>query len=213
MRVVVIGATGTIGAAVADALAERHEVVRVGNRSGELTVDMASAESVDALFREVGRFDALVSAAGAARFKPLAELGDEDFNFSLANKLMGQVDLVRRGLAQVADGGSFTLTSGVLSTEPMPGSAAISLVNAGLEGFARAAALELPRGAGQCRFPAVGERNAAGDGARPVHRAAGLAGGAGVRAQRGGGGERGGDRRAAGGVADPSAARRERRDA
>jgi NAD(P)-dependent dehydrogenase (short-subunit alcohol dehydrogenase family) len=59
---------------------------------------------------------------------------------------MGQVNLVRIGAASVADGGSFTLTSGVLSHSPMPGSSAISLVNAGLEGFARAAALELPRG-------------------------------------------------------------------
>jgi NAD(P)-dependent dehydrogenase (short-subunit alcohol dehydrogenase family) len=46
----------------------------------------------------------------------------------------------------VRDGGSITLTSGVLSHSPMPGSGAISLVNAGLEGFARAAALEAPRG-------------------------------------------------------------------
>ena len=42
--------------------------------------------------------------------------------------------------------GSFTLTSGVLSQEPMQGSTSISMVNAGVEGFVRAAALELPRG-------------------------------------------------------------------
>ncbi len=146
MRVVVIGGTGLIGAAVADALAERHEVVRVGHRSGDHTVDIASPASIDALFAAIGRFDALVSAAGTGAWKPLAELGDEDFAFSLGHKLMGQVNLVRRGLAHVADGGSFTLTSGVLASEPVPGGAAISLVNAGLEGFVRAAALELPRG-------------------------------------------------------------------
>jgi NAD(P)-dependent dehydrogenase (short-subunit alcohol dehydrogenase family) len=39
-----------------------------------------------------------------------------------------------------------TLTSGILAQQPQPGTAAISLVNAGLEGFARAAALEAPRG-------------------------------------------------------------------
>ena len=88
----------------------------------------------------------MVSAAGLARFGPLAGLSDEDFQFSLANKLMGQVNLVRIGLDQIRDGGSFTLTSGVLARSPMPGSAAISLVNAGLEGFVRAAALEAPRG-------------------------------------------------------------------
>ena len=88
----------------------------------------------------------MVCAAGQARFAPLVELSDDDFQFSLANKLMGQVNLVRFGFDAVRDGGSFTLTSGVLARAPMPGSAAISLVNAGLEGFARAAALEAPRG-------------------------------------------------------------------
>jgi len=56
------------------------------------------------------------------------------------------VNVVRLGLRHVADGGSFTLTSGVLAWEPMPGGAAISPVNAAVEAFARAAALELPRG-------------------------------------------------------------------
>jgi NAD(P)-dependent dehydrogenase (short-subunit alcohol dehydrogenase family) len=87
----------------------------------------------------------VVSAAGQAAFKPMAELGDEDFAFSLRHKLMGQVNLVRLGLPSVADGGSITLTSGVLAQRPEPGTAAISLVNSGLEGFVRAAALEAPR--------------------------------------------------------------------
>src|SRR5256886_12648606 len=85
-------------------------------------------------------------AAGQARFKPLDELSDADFHFSIDNKLMGQVNLVRYGLGSIVDGGSITITSGVLAQQPSRGSAAISLVNAGLEGFARAAALEAPRG-------------------------------------------------------------------
>ena len=88
----------------------------------------------------------MVSAAGWASFKPLTDLGDEDFELSLSNKLMGQVNLVRLGLASVADGGSFTLTAGYLARHPIPGSGAVSLVNSGLEGFGRAAALEAPRG-------------------------------------------------------------------
>jgi NAD(P)-dependent dehydrogenase (short-subunit alcohol dehydrogenase family) len=144
MRIIVTGATGTIGKPVADALAERHEVVRVGHSSGDFRLDVASRESIEQLYAAVGPFDALIAASGrSARFKPLEELTDEDFQFTLANKLMGQVNLVRIGLSHVRDGGSFTLTSGVLGPYPMPGSAAISLVNMGLEGFARAAALEL----------------------------------------------------------------------
>ncbi len=44
------------------------------------------------------------------------------------------------------DGASFTLTSGVLSEDPIRYGAAVSTVNAALDGFVRAAAIELPRG-------------------------------------------------------------------
>ena len=146
MRILLIGGAGTIGKAIYDLLSTTHQVVRASRNSGELTVDISSPESIRQMYAKAGRFDALVSAAGAARFGPLAELSGEDFDFCLANKLMGQVNLVRLGAETIADHGSFTLTSGILAQYPMPGSAAISLVNAGLEGFARAAALELPRG-------------------------------------------------------------------
>jgi hypothetical protein len=80
----------------------------------------------------------VVSAAGLAVFKPLGELSDQDFTFCPANKLMGQVNLVRYGLTSVNDGGSFTLTSGVLAQQPMPGSAAISRRKSGFsQGSAR----------------------------------------------------------------------------
>lgn len=147
MRILVIGATGTIGREVVQALAAGNEIVAVTRNSSPLTVDLGDPASIRAMYTKLGRVDAVVSAAGAtASRKPLAELGDEDFAYSIANKLMGQVNLVRYGIEHVADGGSFTLTSGVLGRQPMPGSETISLVNLGLEGFAKAAALDLPRG-------------------------------------------------------------------
>ncbi|MFO0706344.1 MAG: short chain dehydrogenase [Nitrospira sp.] len=146
MRIVVLGGTGTIGSAIVAALSPRHEVVAIGHRVGTLRVDLASPESIAQMFQAVGTFDALVSAAGRAVFNSLENLTDADYQVGLSNKLMGQVNLVRIGRQFVNDGGSFTLTSGVLSREPMKGSASISMVNAGLEGFVRAAALELPRG-------------------------------------------------------------------
>ncbi len=145
MKILLIGASGTIGQAVDKALSMRHQIVRVGKTKGELQVDLASAESIRRLFEMAAPIDAVICAAGAARFAALEKLKDEDFAFSLANKLMGQVNVVRYGMGRINDRGSFTLTSGVLAVEPVPGSAAISLVNAGLEGFVRAAALELPR--------------------------------------------------------------------
>ncbi|MBP7148086.1 MAG: short chain dehydrogenase [Acidobacteria bacterium] len=145
MRIAIIGGNGTIGRAVAEALAARHEVVRVGRTHGDVHADITDPASVRKLFAQLGQLDAVVSAAGSAAWKPLPELSDADFEFSLHDKLMGQVNLVRYGRDHVRDGGSFTLTSGILARSPMQGSAAVSLVNAGVEAFARAAALELPR--------------------------------------------------------------------
>jgi NAD(P)-dependent dehydrogenase (short-subunit alcohol dehydrogenase family) len=146
MRILLIGATGTIGKAIAEALGRRHELLLASRRQAPLHVDIADPASIHGLYAKVGKVDAVISAAGQARFKPLDDLSDADFRFCLDNKLMGQVNLVRYGLGAIADNGSITITSGVLAQRPARGSGAISLVNAGLEGFARAAALEAPRG-------------------------------------------------------------------
>jgi NAD(P)-dependent dehydrogenase (short-subunit alcohol dehydrogenase family) len=145
MRILLIGATGTIGKAIAAALGGRHEVLFASRQRAPLHVDIADPESIQGLYAKVGKLGAVISAAGQARFKPLGDLSDADFGFSLDNKLMGQVNLVRYGLGAVADNGSITITSGILAQRPSRGSGAVSLVNAGLEGFVRAAALEAPR--------------------------------------------------------------------
>jgi NAD(P)-dependent dehydrogenase (short-subunit alcohol dehydrogenase family) len=146
MKVMVIGATGTIGRAVVETLSPRHEVIKVGHKNGAYQVDVSSPGSIKELYETVGPVDAVVSAAGVATFAPLDQLTDADFLLSMNNKLMGQVNFVRIGSRYIRENGSFTLTSGLLGREPMKGSAAISLVNAGIDGFVRAAALELPRG-------------------------------------------------------------------
>lgn len=139
-----MGATGTIGEAVAGALEDAgHEVVRVGHSSGDHTVDLAEKEAIEALYEAVGSVDAVVCTAGVAEFGAVDELDDDAYRTSIANKLMGQVNLVRAGLGRVSEGGSFTLTSGTLSVDPDPGTAAVAMTGAALEGFARAAALDL----------------------------------------------------------------------
>jgi NAD(P)-dependent dehydrogenase (short-subunit alcohol dehydrogenase family) len=146
MRILVVGASGTIGGAVAAALSGRHEVIRASREHSDEKVDVMDPASIRALYARVGRVDAVASAAGRAVFKPLNVLTDEEFEFSLHSKLMGQVNLVRYGFDFVNDNGSFTFVAGYLSRRPAAGSGAASLVNAALEGFARAAALEAPRG-------------------------------------------------------------------
>jgi NAD(P)-dependent dehydrogenase (short-subunit alcohol dehydrogenase family) len=145
MRILVIGAQGLIGSAIVDALSTEHEVLRASRKS-EIQVDITDPSSIRAMYDKVGQLDAVVSAAGSGAWKPLDALTDDDFARSLGYKLMGQVNVIRYGFAHVRDGGSITTTSGVLSRSPVPDGAAISLVNCGLEGFTRAAALEAPRG-------------------------------------------------------------------
>lgn len=146
MKIIVIGASGTIGSEVAMQLAARsHEVVRASRR-GEVKVDIDDPGTVRGMFEKIVNADAVVCCAGNAAFKPFAELTDEDYALGLRSKLMGQVALARIAKDRLRERGSITLTAGILATQPMPGSASISLVNAGIEGFARAAALEMPRG-------------------------------------------------------------------
>lgn len=146
MRVLIVGATGTIGKAVAERLSETHEIIRVGHRDGDYQVDLGSKASIEALFGKAGTVDAVISTAGAAGFAPFQALDDAAYDLALANKLMGQVNLVRVGRDHVSDRGSFTLTAGILARQPIPGSVAVSMANGALESFARAAALELDRG-------------------------------------------------------------------
>ena len=145
MKIVVVGAAGTIGAAVTAALeANKHKVIRASRKLAP-RIDISDPQSIRRFFAEVKDLDGVVSCAGDARFAPLDKLTDEDFLFSVSNKLMGQVNLIRAALTVIRDNGSITVTSGVLAKYPMIGSGAVSLVNAGLEGFTRVAALEATR--------------------------------------------------------------------
>lgn len=145
MKILVIGATGAVGSAVAQALDERkHDVIRVGRTSGDLRVDITSDASVDALYSQVGRVDAIVSAAGGLFLGPLVEMLPADFDVGLQSKLLGQVRLALLGQHMLNDGGSITLTTGI--DEPIRKGANAMAVNAAVEGFVRGAAIELPRG-------------------------------------------------------------------
>lgn len=145
MRILIVGATGTIGRPLVAALQGRHELVLASRAKAHEKVDISDPASIRALYKRVGKLDAVVSASGEAKFAPLATLTDEDFAFSIRSKLMGQVNLIRYGFDSVNDGGSFTITSGTLAREPMVGGAIASLLNGALDSFTRAAALEAPR--------------------------------------------------------------------
>ncbi|MEV5507570.1 short chain dehydrogenase [Streptomyces orinoci] len=145
MKVLVIGASGTVGSAVRALLLERgHEVVTVG-RSGtaDVIADMTDPGSVSRMYEQVTGLDAVVCAAGGAVFRPLPQLTAEDFEATFRGKALSQLELVRQGARHVAPQGSFTLISGVLTEEPIVAGAAVSAANGAVEAFARAAAIEL----------------------------------------------------------------------
>jgi NAD(P)-dependent dehydrogenase (short-subunit alcohol dehydrogenase family) len=139
-KVLVVGAAGLIGARVVKALGEER-CIRASRNSGE-GVDISDPRSQAALFEHVGELEGIVCTGGAARYKPWDQLTDEDWTFSLANKLMGQVNVVRYGVKTVRSGGAITLTTGLAAQFPSPGSAIITTVNAAVEAFVRAAAAE-----------------------------------------------------------------------
>lgn len=146
MKILVIGASGTIGKAIVAALSARHEIAQASRTHSPFAVDIADKAAIARLFDAVGKLDAVVCAGGSARSRPLLELSDEDFQFSFGNKLMGQLNLMRLGADRLAERGSFTFTTGIFSRRPVPKTAAIAMVNGAIEAFVRAAALELPRG-------------------------------------------------------------------
>jgi NAD(P)-dependent dehydrogenase (short-subunit alcohol dehydrogenase family) len=146
MRIVIIGATGVVGRAVTAGLKDRHEIIPVGKTRGDHQVDITDGASIRALFQRIGKFDALVSTVGKVHFADLAEMTEKEMWIGLKDKLMGQVNLVLLGRDHVNDGGSFTLTSGVLSHDPIRTGVAASMVNGAIDAFVRAAAIELPRG-------------------------------------------------------------------
>ena len=146
MKIIVVGATGTIGSAVTAELEKDHEVVKAGFSQGDVQVDIADIASIRAMFEQIGPFDALVSATGAVHFGPLGDITQDEWQLGFNNKLMGQINLVMEGAKHINDGGSFTLTAGIISKDPIRYGAAATTVCSALEGFAASAALELPRG-------------------------------------------------------------------
>jgi len=146
MRIIVVGGAGTIGKAVVEQLAARHEVIVAGRSSGDVRVDISSADSVQSLYDRVGSFDAVVCAAGEAHFGPFETATEDELALGIASKLLGQIRLVLLGRARIADGGSFTLMSGYIFDDPIPEAVSFAIANGGVEGFVRAAALALERG-------------------------------------------------------------------
>lgn len=146
MKIVVVGGTGTLGKAVMQELSRSHELISVGKRGGDYQVDIKDDASVEALFAMTGKVDAIIATVGNVHFGPFGSTTAEQFNLGLQDKLLGQVRLALVGQHFLNDGGSITLTSGIIAQEPIRQGSNATTVNSAIEGFVRAAAVELERG-------------------------------------------------------------------
>lgn len=143
MKIIIVGATGTIGQKVTADLEGEHDIIKVGTQSGDIQADITKPESIKKLFEQVGSFDALVNAAGGGHFGPLKEMDSDDFQVGLNSKLAGQVNLVLTGQHYINPMGSFTLISGILSDDPVYASANLAATNGAINSFVIAADREL----------------------------------------------------------------------
>ncbi len=146
MKIVIIGAEGDVGQAACKELQTRHHIVRAGRSSGDVHVDIGDRASILAMYDKLGQVDAVICTAGNVHFGKLSDFTQEQFMLGLENKVMGQVNLVLAGLDRVSDGGSFTLTSGILDQEPIRMGAGAATANGALAGFVKGAVIEMPRG-------------------------------------------------------------------
>lgn len=146
MKTLVVGSNGTIGKQITKLLKEKgHEVIEA-SRSSNPALDITDSASIDKFYAHLGQVDAIICAAGDAAFSFLNKVTDAQIQMTINSKLLGQVNLVRKGLNNLRPGGVFIITGGILAYSPMPQTSMIAMVNAGLEGFARAVALELTEG-------------------------------------------------------------------
>lgn len=146
MKIIIIGASGTIGTHVTKALKQDHEVTTVGLNTGDYKTDIRNVAAIRSLFEKIGNFDALVSTTGSGHFAPLSTLNDSNFRIGIDNKLMGQINLVLEGQHFINPRGSFTLSSGIVFDDPVPQASNLSAVNGAIEGFIAGASIELTDG-------------------------------------------------------------------
>ncbi len=143
MKILLVGASGTLGKRLFEAFSSRHEVIRASATRSDVQVDFTNPASVKAFYAQVGAFDALIAVAGSGYIGPFSQTTEEHFYKGIRSKMMGQINLVLYGQHHINPGGSFTLTSGILADDPIRGGAVLTAINCAVNGFVLAASGEL----------------------------------------------------------------------
>lgn len=148
MKVLIIGGAGTVGSAIIKELGGRHEIIVAARSSGDVRVDIENEASIVDMYKKLPKLDAVAVATGGSNghFAPLSQMTADNYRVGLDSKLLGQVNVVLKGLEHVSDGGSFTLIGGTWSPQDVvPLFSNIYMVNAAIEGFVIGAAPDMPR--------------------------------------------------------------------
>jgi NAD(P)-dependent dehydrogenase (short-subunit alcohol dehydrogenase family) len=146
MRILIIGANGAIGKIITAELSKKHEIITAGRNSGDIRVDISSADSIKNMFQQVKQLDACICVAGDSETCDLLILKEDHLKIGIKSKLLGQTNLVLIGQNYLNDNGSFTLTSGKMGDKPIKGATGKAFVNGAVNSFVLAASLDLQRG-------------------------------------------------------------------
>src|SRR5262245_53960319 len=157
-RIIIVGAGSGIGRSVALAASRAGALVILAGRkrdaleqTGALAtgpvhisvMDAANEAEVEAFFAGTGAFDHLVSTISQGATGPVGEISASDVQRAMNAKLWAPFFLVKHGTPHIDAAGSFAFFSGIRGARPAARSSITSLVNGGLEAFAKAMAVEL----------------------------------------------------------------------
>ncbi|MFG2173725.1 SDR family oxidoreductase [Streptomyces niveus] len=154
-HVIVIGGTSGIGLAIAErALAAGARVTAASRNPGRAAgtvpsgmateqVDITSAASVESLLDRVGAFDHLAMSAGVTALGTVRELDSRAAQAFFDTKFWGAYNGVRAAADRIAKDGSIVLIGGIASRKHGPGRPTMAAINAALEAFGKANAVDL----------------------------------------------------------------------
>jgi cyclic-di-GMP-binding biofilm dispersal mediator protein len=154
-HVVVVGATGVLGANIATQLAAAgarvSAIVRDHTRLDGASVsqyalaDVTDHEALRTALASVAPFDGVVNATGVVAFGNVVDLDDATLARLFAVNSIAPIVMLRESAAHMNDGGFFVNISGVVATQPVAGMAAYSASKAAAWAAMTAAARELRR--------------------------------------------------------------------
>ncbi|EKZ9200752.1 SDR family oxidoreductase [Vibrio vulnificus] len=139
---VVLGGTSGIGAELAKQLESDHAIVHVASRQTGL--DISDEKSVYHYFETIGAFNHLIVTAGS--YAPAGKVVDVEVTqakYAFDTKFWGAVLAAKHGARYLKQGGSITLTSGMLSRKVVANTYVKAAINAAIEATTKVLAKEL----------------------------------------------------------------------